>query len=159
VKSGTLAAINGKLVSDPAVRNLAIVRKYKPLTRPFGAGRIECKIKLVEKAGTIPNAAIVFGYQDDTNYRYVRFKSGKVFIGRTGDAEISKASAAVTPGTAFNARVDVHPDGKVEVFVNGVSVLTRTFDGGLAGGGVGLAANKAKATFDNFKLYDETALP
>jgi hypothetical protein len=165
VMRGGWSVDSKQYVSDSNKRNLAIVKKFDPTTAPIGAGRIQSTVTLTDTGKGGPNGALIFGYADNGNYRWVRLKPGKVLLGQTGTLNgdppgtLASAAAPVKIGKSCTVRLDVYPDGLVEVFINNEKVLSGTFPNGVAPGGVGLSADKTSSVFDDFTVWDESVLP
>jgi uncharacterized repeat protein (TIGR01451 family) len=136
----------------------------------FETGMLETEFKLTNKARNNPHGFVVFGLQDDSNYRYVKFVKnddgkGWVHIGQEGD--FGGATEGTKAKGIFNLKlkkwytlsVKIYPDGWVRVFVNSraTPVVSYRFPSTIDGD-VGYRAKRAKTLFDNFAAWYETVL-
>jgi hypothetical protein len=132
---------------------------------------IQAKVKLTTTASAAgPNAMIVFGYQGPACYRWVKITKADLQSGQTGAIGGTTAGRKkrVAKSTAVGKfvlwTVKVHADGRVELFpgrATAPAAAHRFLDGVLPSvvpGGVGLGASKAKAVFDNVKVWEDSAL-
>jgi hypothetical protein len=147
--------------------NLGWVVPLDPAQLPLGAGMIQAKVKLTSKAGRGgPNGMIVFGYRDAANYRWVKVTPVAILIGQTGTvggipAGVKKKTLKAQRVGRFSLfTVKLHPDGLVEVYKGTPTrpALSYQFVAGVAPGGVGVGASKAKTIFDNVTVWEDSAL-
>lgn len=182
IASGKWSSKGGKFSSTNKANNLAVVTNVLALDS-LEAGRIQSEIRLTNKpGGRKPNAYIVFGYVDDSHYRYVRIQAHRVSIGQVGDYEgetggvRASSSQDISLRAWHTVRVDVHSTGLVNVYITDKGdarsvddarvkktrasspVVSHQFNGA-ATGQVGYAARKARTFFDDFYVWDETLLP
>jgi hypothetical protein len=148
--SGSLRAINR-----------AVVRALPE----FRVGRISTRIRLTK--GSLPNSTgIVFSLTDAQSYRYVLIRGSRIHLGQAGDLPGEKGGIKASAARTFRAdqwyriRVDIHPDGLVEVFLDKRTkpVLTYRFADTVAGR-LGCLAQRSVAHFDDFRAWDARVLP
>lgn len=175
----------GAYVSRPRRKNISIVGD--PALDSFSSGRLESrfKMKVVRSVsndastsydylnggvGTSTNttsadSTIIFGYINEMHYRYVRITRRRIIIGQAGDyGEDLKGRKAVQRRRFrlkkwYQVRVDVNPDGLVEVYINNEDVPSLSYAfSGLQSGKVGYKAKKAKTYFDDLAVWNENVL-
>ncbi|MHC1725243.1 MAG: FG-GAP-like repeat-containing protein [Syntrophobacteraceae bacterium] len=165
VKSGKWSVVSKQYRSSLDSNNLTTVTKYDPLASPLGSVRIQSAIKMTDSGDGGPNGGLLFAFSDSRNHRWVRLKPGKILLGQTGTINgeppgtLAAASAKIEAGKSYVVRLDAYPDGQVQVFIDGRLALTGTFPNGVAAGGVGVMAYKTTTFFDNFTVWDTSALP
>ena len=173
----------GTYISSRASTNVALVQNV-PALEQYDTGRIQSQVMLTPIVSKIkgkklaPNASIIFGYVDESHYRYVRLRAGSVAIGQVGEFGGEKAGVKAVGNANLSLNkwhsvvVDAYLDGTVRVYIDQRLANVRTIsdvEGPQADvayafnqavpGRVGLYALKAKAGFDKFYAWDETVLP
>ncbi len=141
--------------------NKAVVSVLDPLL----AGRLSAKIKLTTSSAR-NGAGIIFSLAGDRKYRYVLLQGTRLTVGQVGDYPGARAGVKASktlrfrPGQWYPIRVDLRPDGRVEVFLGTARrpALTARFARPLAGS-VGVAASKSAAYFDDFRVWDQRVFP
>ena len=175
VRSGALTVLGPSAAkryyaSDPVKGGLAVARTARLAALP--AGMLETKIALTRSFAGYANGAVVFGYKDNSHYRYVRlqFQQGawKLVLGQVGaigtDAAGVKKSRTLTGlrlGAWYRLWVDAYDTGRVNVWFKtraGAPAISYKFKAAVAGR-TGCQAFKARAYFDNFAAWDRGMLP
>lgn len=147
-----------------SVSRAAVNRAIVKALPSFRAGRLSTKVRLTPGAlqrGT----GIVFSLADTRRYRYVLVRGSRIFIGQEGDTARVKAGVKASAARRFRAnrwhalRVDIHPGGRVSVFLGKETkpALTYRF-ADVPAGRVGLLAHRSEAHFDDFRAWDARAL-
>jgi len=155
----------GAFVSASPFNNLALVSD--PGLQQQGAGRIEARLRLPKRAPKGPNAAVLFQYQDERTYRYVRIAKGRIVLGQVGD--FPGAAAGVLKSRKvrklrtnrwYRLRVDVDEAGTVAVYFNGNArpALTASFPS-TEPGALGLWARKSASRFDDMSVWSRLVIP
>lgn len=159
--------------SSKALVNLARIARLDPDELPIRAGIVRANVRLAAAATSPPgpNALIVFAYRDAGHYRWVRITPARVQIGQRGgmdgvEAGVKRSVAATAPvGRWYRYTVRIEEDGGVRVYRGAataplVSWRFARVDGtpSVVAGGIGLAAVKALAHFDDVVVREESAL-
>ncbi|MDP2323906.1 MAG: hypothetical protein Q8N51_07750, partial [Gammaproteobacteria bacterium] len=177
---GNFGGDRGAFTARGRKDNLALVEGVAGLD-PFTGGRIEVNVR-VGHGESRTTAEVIFDYQDEQNYRYVRLDRNqkRVVIGQVGtfgvpesgvvlDQDTQLAASMRLPRVFFKSRtwhqlsVDLDASaGSVAVYLDGeeTPAATAVFDStGI--GRVGLSANRARlrVSFDDFQVWDGPVLP
>jgi predicted outer membrane repeat protein len=135
------------------------------LRRSPAACRLETAVRLAP--GGTPNADLLFAYRGKGAYRYVGLRPGRILIGQKGSVgSVKKGSvrtsrrAPLSAGTWHDLRVDVLPDGRVKVYLDGGTkpAATARFPDVVAGP-PGLGVQASPALFDDLFLWGPDLLP
>jgi hypothetical protein len=156
--------------SSPTAGGLSVAKTA--LLQSLVTGMLETRIALTKSYVSYANGAVVFGYKDNTHYRYVRLQyyrsAWKLVLGQLGrigtvgsGTKASKTLKGLRIGRWYRLWVDVYEDGLVNVFFNtrtATPTLSYRFPAA-APGRTGYQALKARAYFDNFAAWDRGVLP
>lgn len=175
VKSGAwkvlgAAAQDKFYASSPTKGGLSVARE--PALAALFAGGIDTGIALTTSHAGYANGAVVFGYANNTRYRYVRLQYyrgvWKLVLGQAGtigtDRGGTKASRTISGLRHlrwYRLWVDFYDDGRVNVFFNtreDPPAIVYRFKAA-APGGMGYLAVRARAYFDDFAVWDRGVLP
>jgi hypothetical protein len=131
----------------------------------FQAGSLEFSFRLPLKSKKPPDVALFFAWSDKEGHRYVRARKKRLVIGQTGVVDGEDPSRTVLPrrfkrGRWYRLRVDLRPDGSVEVFLgdNPSPILGHLFSTAVPGR-VGLGADHSRSSFDDFSARHWSVLP
>ena len=164
---------NGKNLAAAALQANNMVRSalLNPVTFPLGAGVVRARIILAADGASPANASILFAYRSAQSHRWVKVTRSRLSIGQTGAfggvvaGTKKSAPIALLLNKAYDFRLEIATNGWVRVYRPPATTpaLSHRFTAGGIGsvvpGGVGLAAAKARAVFDNVIVEDEAALP
>lgn len=156
--------------SSPTKVGLSLA--LEPALGEMPAGGIDTRIALTRSYAVSANGAVVFGYVNNTRYRYVRLQAAraawKLVLGQAGRIGNDRAGKKVTkkiPGLRhlqwYRLWVDFYDDGRVNVYFNtreDPPAIAYRF-ASAAPGGMGYLAVRARTYFDDFAVWDRGVLP
>ncbi|MHB8835247.1 MAG: hypothetical protein ACYC9Y_06015 [Candidatus Methylomirabilia bacterium] len=162
VASGRWLGTEGQLVALESTVSRALVR----LPLKVGAGVVETSVWLPSsRFRSLPNGGVIFAWLGKTRYRYARLDAKGVSIvqvGRVGSqgAGTWKSARTLARDQWHTLRVEIAPDGWVDVFVDGEATpaVSRRFRKTPLGR-IGLWANRSRSSFGPFTLWPPAALP
>ncbi len=170
---GAFGGIRGTFVALGPARNVALADNAIAGLAPFGGGRIEAKVRLINPLPAT-RAEVIFDYTNGRSYRYVRLDNAtqRLFIGQVG---MVGGQPALRPSSVrlpqvftrlnlwHRLRIDIDPvAGSVTVFVDrfATPVLRKRFwETGVGRVGLAASAGQRKVAFDKVSIWDATILP
>ena len=148
-------------MSASGKNNIALVKPLAAKPYAFSSGRIEVDLRLDSTTQTTPNAAVIFAYQDSSNFRFAELRPGRILFGQKGrlggSAAMSKSkSVKIKRGVTYTLRLDLRANGTMQIYVEDKLVATYRFKKATAGA-VGLSSYKIRGYFDNMHVWSSAA--
>ncbi len=156
VVSGTWTIVNDRYVSNNRNgRSLATARIGVAL--PVNT-ELSSVMRFARNSGYQSNGGLVFDYQDSLNFKYILgsvegrgWTMGEVVSG--SDRTLTTKSATLSQTQDYEVAVVIE-GATATLFVDDVETITRTFDGNLNTGSLGLMGVRSKAQFDDIVIRE-----
>ncbi len=152
VSSGAYRITTATQNSSVHLNNRAVHGKHM-----FADYSVSASASVTASSSTSDNFALIFGWQDSSNYYYADFaesnsssQSGIFRVQGGTQTQLADITSLITPGTTYNVKVE-REGNAIRVYRNG-SLVASADDATFPFGQTGLGTKNDRATFDNFLL-------